>query len=749
MGNQPEEGSDHEQLSPVNLADYRSLRDIFTGVAAWWRPQVNLTDDSNKEPLRVEIVDVTDNFFSLLGVTPAAGRGFRPGEDRAGGEPVLVLGHELWQTRYGGDRKILGRRIELDGRDYTVIGVAPPGFRFPGHAEVWRPLGWDLRQHSRAAHFMEAIGRLAPGVSIRRAQTELSGVARRLEMQYPHTNEGWGMRILPLQDGLVGSFRTALWLLFGAVGILLLIACANIANILLIQTTSREREVAVRTALGADRRRLRAQFATESVVLALLGGVLALALASAALRWLLLATPFEIPRLAQVTIDRRVLGFTLATSLVMGFLFGLAPVLKIGRVNIVDALKEGSANQSGSVAGHRTRRLLVVSEVFLASMLVASAGLLVRSFLVVSHEAPGINPKNVLTMNVQLPTAKYGSWEVVRKFYDRLLSDLRVNPAILSADATNYLPLDAAWRMPFSIPGRTVKAGEETTAQFRIVGPDYFRAIGIQILRGRSFGPHDEPHAPAVVILNQQAVKQFWGDIDPLGKKITTPIKSFGPLGRTLMTANTYEVAGIAADARNNTLLSPTEPVLYFTYDQFPYRSMYLVLKGNIEQAALTAIARDEVARLDPTLALAEIQSMDEVLSRSVANRRFSALLMSVFAALALLMAILGIYAVLSYAVMRRSHEIGIRMALGARHGDIYGLVLREGMGLAAVGVLLGLACALASARFLASFLYGIARHDWVTFAGVAMIILAGAFIASWLPARRAADLDPAASMKV
>ena len=741
-------GVDQERLSPVDLHDFRAMEHVFQGLAAWWRPELNLTDDRG-EPVRVEIIDVTDNFFSLLGVQPFLGRGFRRGEDRAGADPVLVIGHELWRERYGADSGIVGESITLDGLPFTVIGVAPPGFSFPDDTAIWKPLGWDLAVHSRAARFLEAVARLAPGASPERAQAEVSALAQRLESEHPETNDGWGVRIIPLQEELVGGFRTGLWLLFAATGVLLLITCANLANLLLIQTTAREQEVAVRTALGASPRQLRLQFAMESLVQALAGGVLGLIVAAVAVRWLVHAAPFAIPRLGQVGIDGRVLAFTLVVAVLTGILFGLAPALRVPQVGVSENLKGSERGHSGGRTGRRARRLLVVSEVFLATVLVASAGLLVRSFLQILAEDPGVDPRHVLTANLQLPMGKYGEWERVRQFYQQLIDRVEAHPAIIKAAVTNYLPLDPAWPMPLAIPERPAsRPSEELTAQIRIVGPGYFEALRIPIEKGRPFHRRDDPRAPAAVVINRAAAERFWPNRDAVGRTISTPIRAMGPLGQSLMSTDRYEVVGIAANAKNNTLLQRAEPTVYFSYHQFPYRSMYLIVKGRDEPGRFAAVVRDEVSRLDPTLALAEVRAMNLILSDSVAERRFSTLLSSAFAGLALLIAAMGIYGVLSYDVARRRHEIGIRMALGAKSRDILLLIGREGLALTLTGLLLGLACSFIVTRFLTRFLYGYRADDWVTFAWVISIVVLGALWASWLPALRAGAVDPVSSMR-
>ncbi len=741
------EGLDRERLSPVNFLDYRALDRVFADAAAWWQPEINLTDEQG-DPVRVTTIEVSGNFFSVLGVAPRLGRGFPTGGELHGDEPEVVISHRLWQSRYGGDPTIVGKAVRLDGDLHTVVGVMPPGFNFPRETDVWQRLSWNLARHSRYAHFMEAVARLRPGMDPKRAQTELAALAEHLRQEHAASNKDWGARLVPLQAEVVGNFRPALLVLLAAVGLLLLMACANVAHLLLARATAREREVAIRAALGANRGRLLRQFLTESLLLALFGGALGLALAWAVLELLVATKPLDIPRLAEVAIDGRVLAFGAGATLLTVILFGLVPALQMSGLNLQGTLKEGGRGASSGPAARRARSVLVVLEVTTAVVLLIGAGLLIRSFLRLLAERPGFEPAGVVTVNVQLPPSAYEDWGQVSRFYTGLLDALQHRPGVRTAGATGFLPLEPGWLITYTLPDRPVSAGDEPTAQFVTATPGYFETLRVPLLAGRTFNTRDTAESPLVVVVNRELARRAWGEERAIGKTLVTQVRNIGPLGRMIRDEGRFEIVGVVDDVKNNALQNEVEPAVYFPHTQFPYRNMNLVVRGTGEAGALAGVIRTEVRRLDPGLALSEVRTLDQVLAASRAQPRFLMFLMTAFAGLALFLAALGIYGVLSYAVHQRRGEIGVRLALGATPARIRNLVLREGMGLIALGLALGFAAAYTLARFLASLLFGVSTSDALTFAAVPAVILGVALFASLLPAQRAAQVDPLEALR-
>ncbi|MEE8587618.1 MAG: ABC transporter permease [Acidobacteriota bacterium] len=744
-----ERGLDRQQLSPVNYSDYRQMQQVFEDLAGWWYPDINLSDESG-EPIRVKTIAVTDNFFSVLRVQPILGRSFEAGEDRRGQPLIAVIGHALWRSRYGGDENILDRTVRLDSREYSVIGVAPPGFDFPNQTQVWQPLGWDPTQHSRGAHFFEVVGRLQPGLEIDQAQAELSALTERWQTEFPNTNKGWTTRAVLLHDELVGQVRPALLLLLGAVGLVLLIACANVANLLLARTSARQREVAVRTAMGAGRWRIARQFLTESTVLSGLGGLLGLGLAFAGLRLAVAFNPIQVPRLETAALDWRVLAFTFLAALLTGLLFGTAPAVQMTRRDLVQSINEGGRGSSDGRHGERLRNLLVVAEVALALMLLVAAGLLGRSFLQLMQEDPGFQTRQLVTANINLPRSGYQDWAQVGSFFTRLLDETGAQPQVRSVGATGFLPFEAGWRIPFSVEGRTDGRSEDRPqAQYVTVTPGYFRSMGIPLLQGRLFEGQDDETRPGVVVINQAMARRHWpqGD-DPIHDVFISATTGIGPLGRCLIQDRRFEIVGVVGNVKNNSLQTDAEPAVYFVHKQFPYRSMNLVLEGEGSPAALASLIRQQVRRLDADLPISDIRTLEQIVSQTVAQPRFLTLLLTGFSALAMLMSALGIYGVLSYSVSRRSHEIGIRMALGARRGDVVSMVVRQGMWLAVGGVALGAVGALLLSSGLSSMLFGVQPTDPLTYLGVSLLVLAVGLLACYLPARRASSVDPLVALR-
>ncbi len=742
-------GLDHELISPVNFLDYRNLHHVFTDAAAWWKPDVNFTAERH-EPIRANTVEVSGNFFSVMGIQPLVGRGFPAAPLHERVEEVIVS-HRLWQNHLNGDPAVIGRTVGLNGRAFQIVGVMPAGFNFPDDTDVWQRLEWDLSKHSRGAHFMEGVGRLRPGATVEQANLELGSLTRRLASEFAATNSGWSARVVKLDVEIAGFFRPALYLLFAAVGLLLLIGCLNVANLLLARATTREREVAVRVATGASRGRLIRQFLIESGVLAALSTALGLVVAVAGVKALVLAAPIAIPRLDQVTVDKGVLAFAALLTVVTAFAFGVIPALFMSKTELTHALKEGGRGHSAGHGGRRLRGMLVVTEIALSVTLLVGAGLLMRSFGRLVDQDPGLRPEQVLTANIQLAerSESDAEWMTVGQFYSQLLDSIRTDPAVRSASASNFLPLEPGWRMPFLFTGRPQpKSGEEPTAQHHSIDEEYFRTLGVPLLRGRVFDKRDTPESQGVVIINDAASRRWWPNENPVGKTIVSLVRVVGPLGRSLMVEREHQIVGVVADVRNNTLKNAAEPAIYHTERQFPFRNMYLVVRGQGDPAQLASVIRNAVRRLDPGIPVSNIRTMEGVLAEPVQQPRFLMLVMSGFAVLALLLAAIGIYGILAYAVGQRRQEISIRMALGARPGSVLWLIVREGLRLTVAGAVLGLAGAYLTGRALSSLLFGVHPADAVTFSGAVLVILVAGLTACVLPARRAAAVDPVRGLR-
>jgi putative ABC transport system permease protein len=744
-------GLERERISPVNFVDYRALGHVFADAAAWWNPEVNLTD-AGKEATRVPAIEASGNFFDVLGVAPILGAGFprlSPGAELHGPARDVVISHRLWQQRYAGDPSIVGRTIPLGGVPHTVLGVMPATFDYPRGNDLWIRLIWPLARHSRGAHFMEGVARLAPAVSVETAEREIAALTTRLGREFAGTNGGWTVRLVPLDRDTAGIFRPALIVLLASVSLLLLVACLNVANLLLARATVREREIAIRAALGASRRRLLVQFLTESLAIAIASGLVGLAVALASTRLLVAAAPIDIPRLDRVVLDARVFAFALGLTVLTTLAFGLLPALFLSRPDLQSWLKSGGRATGGSRGGLRARRLLVVAEVGLAVALVFVAGLLIRSFVGLTAIQPGFQPAHAITASLHLPETSYRSWEQVSRFYATLLANLADHPAVQEAGASNFLPLTAGWRIPASVIGAESRTGDTPPAvQHVSVSERYFASLGVRLLRGRSFAAHDTVESNGVVILNEAAVRLFFRGVDPIGSRIVSTARNIGPLGRAMLPRLEYEVIGVVTDVRNTSLGEPAEPALYFSHRQFPFRAMHLVVRARAHAAPLAAIVREEVRRVDPTLPVSNAEALDAYVGHSTEQPRFLMLMMAIFAALALGLASLGIYGLLAYLVGQRRTEIGIRMALGAGRGSVVWLVLRQGGLLALGGAALGVAAALALGRGVSALLFGVPPHDLPTLAGVLAVVTAIATLACLLPARRAARIDPQAVLR-
>ncbi len=742
-------GLSHEQLSPVNFLDYRSLDHVFADAAAWWRPEFTLTQPG-QDPIRVNAVEASRNLFSVVGVSPALGAGFPQGEPlHENGVAEVVISHRLWQTRFGADPDIVGQAISLNGQPFMVLGVMPAGFDFPGDVDVWQRLRWDLSQHSRGAHFMEAVARLAPWMTLERADAELDALGGRLGAEFAATNGGWSMRAVPLADEVVGYFRPALFVLMAAVGLLLVIACVNVANLLLARATGRAREVAVRSAIGASRGRLVSQLLAESLLLAAGGTVLGLLVAWIGVNALVAASPIDIPRLDQVAIDGRVLAFAAMLALATAVVFGLAPAVLMSRTDLQQTLKEGGRGAGSGVGARRMRHALVVGEIALSVALLVAAGLIMRSVARLAEVDPGVRPDRILTVSIQLPQGSYREWPQVGRFFEDLVDDLRRQPGIEAASASNFLPLATGWRIPFQIEGRPpMPAGDESRVQYHTAGTGYFAALGVPVRTGRTFDRHDNLDSPGVVVINEAMARKYWPGGDAVGAKVQAQTTTIGPLGVRLADSDLYEIVGVVGDVKNSSLQRDAEPAMYFSIPQFPFREMYLQVRGRGAAETLLPVVRDTVWDRDPALPISKVQTMEQVLGASVTRPRFLMVLMSGFAALALLLAAVGIYGILSYAVTERRHEIGIRVALGAQAPSVVWLVVRQGLVLAAAGVGVGALAAYLGGRSLSALLYQVGAADPLTFTIVAALVLAVSIVACYVPARRASRLDPLVALR-
>jgi putative ABC transport system permease protein len=740
-------GLAHERISPVNFVDYRALSHVFDDAAAWWYPQLTLTETGH-EPLRVNAIETTPNFFTVLGVQPVLGAGFPP-EPAFSREGMAVISHRLWRERFGGDPAIVGKSIALNGPLFTVAGVMPEGFTYPNDTDVWHRMTWPIAQHSRGAHFMESLFRLKTGVTVEAANDELRALTRRLGKENPSTNGDYTARAVPLATEIVGFFRPALFALFGAAAFLLVITCTNVAGLMLARATVREREVAVRAAIGASAGRLVRQFLTESVLLALMGTALGVAVAVGSVRALVAATPVELPRLAGIGLDARMLLFAVTLALLTAIAFGVVPAMLMARGDMQRPLKESGRGGDGGGARRRARSTLVVAEIGLAVMLLVGAALLARSFQRLVQQDPGFRAAHAVTAKVELPYS-YTDFSTIVTFYDRLLTSLRLQPGVTVAGASNFLPLEVAWRGPFYIQGRPrPRSGDEAQAQRQTVDDDYFRAMGVPLVTGRFFNANDTAEAPGVVLINATLARQQWPGADPIGQTVIAPGTVVGPMGRSLMKTALFQVVGVVADMKNSSLVRDAEPAIYLSFRQFPFRGLNLVVRGHGDAAALIGALRTSVQRLDPNLPLASARTVDRIVGEATDRPRALMLLMGVFAALALALSALGIYSVMSYSVSQRRQELSVRMALGAQPNDVLWLVVRQGLWLAAIGGIAGAAGALAVGRAMSSLLYGVSSGDAAAFVVAIALALVTALAACLLPARRAAALDPLAGLRM
>ena len=738
-------------VAPANFIDWRTQSQSFSqmGAAEYWTP--NLTGTDNPEKLWA--LHVTPDIFPMMGVQPLLGRMFLPEEQEAGKEHEVVLSYSLWQSHFAGNPEIIGRAVALSGENYTVVGVMPREFKFAPFwatkAQLWAPLALGSRLTDRGGSSLRVFARLKPGVTLEQAQAEMAGITGRLEREFPGTNQD--MQVVSLREKVVGNIRPALLVLLGAVGFVLLIACANVSHMLLARAAARREEIALRTALGAGRWDVFRQLLTESLTLALMGGSAGLLLAVWGVRVLLAISPSAIPRVETVGVDGFVLLFALAISLLTGLAFGMAPAWRATAVNLSDALKEGKRGSSEGLHRNRLRGLLVGSEFALAVVLLAGAGLMVRTFLALQNVDAGFDPHGVLSMVVGVAGTEQASGGHTGNFYQEVLQKVAAVPGVQSVSGINHLPLAGdEWGFPFHIEGRPPEPpGKDLVATYRAVFPGYFRTMRIPILHGRDVTDADNLRAPGVVVINDYLARRYWPGEDAIGKRITFDDPAKNPSWLT--------VVGVTKNTARGNWTSPPEEEVFLPYLQNrayldapspPFAYLTLVVRTGLDPVALAPAIRGAIHSLDANIPLSEIQTMDHVVAEATGQSRFYLILMGAFATVALVLAGVGIYGVMSYSVSRRTHEIGVRMALGAQGRDVLRLVVFQGIIQALAGVTVGLVGALALSRLMGGLLYGTQPTDPATFAAVVVVLSGVAIAASYIPARRAAKVDPMVALR-
>jgi putative ABC transport system permease protein len=734
-------GLNRNIVSPANYFDWEQHNRVFQSMAAYTEAFFNITGDDGDNPERIPAIIATPGFFQTLGVQPIQGRAFLAGDvgETDAARPVIIS-HGLWQRRFGGGPNIVGRDVTLNGARYTVVGILGAEFIFSGKkVDAFLPFAWNADEmNNRRGRYLTVIARLKPGTSREQAQSDMDSITGRLASDYPETNRDRGANVVLLEDEVFGNTRLALFVLLGSVGFVLAIACANVANLLLARASARRREIGIRLALGAGRLRIIRQLLTESLLLALLGGVSGLLLAWWSLDLLVALSPARIPRIGDVRLDGRVLGFTLLVSLLTGLIFGLVPALQASRTDLHESLKQGGKATSGW-ARNRARSVLVIAEVALSLVLLIGAGLMIKSFANLRRVDPGFAPGNNIAMDISLPNS-YRPPQKRAAFFRETINRVEALPGVRSAGVTDNLPLSGedATRT-FTLVGASVPAGGKPAAEHRRISPHYFDAMGAMLLRGRAFTENDTDASADVVIVNEALARRFLSNEDALGKQL---IIDDGP-------PRPREIVGIVQDVKHFSLAMESKPEMYVPQVDRPWPNMTLVVRAATDDPnSLVAAIRNEVAAIDKSIPIANIKTIDQYIAASLGQERFSTFLLGCFAVLASLLAAVGLLGVISYAVTQRTNEIGIRLALGARRGDVLRLVVGQGMVLALVGVGIGTVGALALTRVLANLLYGVSPTDPIIFAGVALLLVTVAFLACYIPARRATKIDPTVALR-
>jgi putative ABC transport system permease protein len=747
-GNKLSKGMREQMLSPADYKDYQTRSQGFDRLGAIRSESSVLT--GGEAPERVQTAAVSATIFEILGMRPVLGRVFTPQEDQPGHNHIAILSDGFWQRHFARDDGVLGKTVELDGNAFTIVGVAPPGFGLPeSKSELWIPYApdpADLLPSNRALRFLTVLGQLRAGTSLEQAQSEMRIVAGQLAREYPDKNAGFSIDLVPLREQLVGDLRPTLWMLMAAVAVVLLIACVNAAHLLLVQAGAREKEIAVRTALGANPMRLVRQVLTESVLLALIAGLLGLLLAYWGTWLLAKLAPGGIPEAGNIAPDWRVLAFTLGVSVATGLAFGLAPALSITRSNLNLVLRSGGRGATGNRAQGRLRDILLACEVASSAVLLIGAGLLIRSLIHLQDVNPGFRPDHVLTMELSLPPDRYPGLKV-GLFYEQLLHRVGRLPGVQSAGISRFLPLsgnDASGN--FQIEGQPpLGSADQPRAKFRTASGGYFAALGIPLIRGRLFDNRDNQHTPKVVVINETAARRYWPHEDPIGKRILSGFDR----------DQWSTIIGVVGDVKHAGLDAAVQPETYYHYLQIPPETMNfaestmsLAIRTAADPDAMASSVRAELRAIDPSQPVFDVRAMEDLVESSIARPRFRTFLVSVFAALALALSSLGLYGVIAYSVSQRITELGIRMALGAEPGSILKLVVWHAAKLALFGLLGGVAMILAAGHVISRFLFGINPADPVTLAAASLVILLVAITASWVPALRAARVDPAIALR-
>lgn len=752
-------------ISGSSAPDFRAWREqnhVFTGMAAGNISAFNVSIQ-NQEPTRLDGANITADMFPLLGVNPILGRNFLPEDEKWGQHRVVLLTYGFWQDKFGGDQTVVNRKLRLNGQEYTVVGVMPRGMPFFDNlppVNLFVPLSYapSDEMNTRGNHYLNVVGRLRPGVSVAQAQAEMAGIAAQLEKEFP-ANKGLGTKVIQVRDQLVGDVRPALLVLLGAVAFVLLIACVNVANLMLVRATAREQEFAVRAALGATRLRLLTQLLAESLPIALLGGAGGVLLAIWGIRALASLIPDNLPRFNAIAVNGGVLLFTLTISLLTAVLFALVPTLQAAKAAIQDTLRESGRGGSDGHGRNRLRSILVVSEMSLALLLLVGAGLLIKTFSALRHADAGFSPDHVLTMEIKASESGEGQENRIVQFFEQLSARTTGLPGVQAAGATTTLPLGAGmgWGKNVTIQGKVPPASLDQVpmVMFQLSTPGYMAAIGARLKNGRLFSERDDQQAAAVAVVNEVFAKRFFPNEDPVGKSIRMlPPLELIPVELRAQAASApmRTIVGVIADMKDSKMNAPAEATVFAPFAQYKGEgftpSMTFVVKTAGQPATMAAAVRDVVHSLKPEQPIANIGTLDDVVARSLSQARFSMLLLSIFAGFALMLSTVGIYGVMAYVVAQRTREMGIRLAVGAQAGDVLKLVLRQGGKLALAGVGIGVVAALALTRLMASLLFGVSAADPVTFAGVAILLTIVAIAACYLPARRATRVDPITTLR-
>ncbi len=732
--------------SSLNYRDRKEQSQSFKLISARQPFTGNLT--SSDLPEKIQGEKVNWDYFQTLGLAPIAGRDFMQEEDKPGGPPVILLSKGLWQRRFAGDPGIIGQTIPINGQSTTVVGIMPNDYR--PNIEFWVPLGLVYENADRNLHNLQVIGRLADNATVEQAQTEMSTISARLAEQYPESNSGWGLAVVPFNDLVTLNIRPALMILLVAVGFVLLIACANVANLLLARAASREKEIAIRLALGAGRGRLIRQVLTESVLISLIGGSIGVLVSLWCTDALVSLNPQGIPRVGEIGVDGRVLGFALLVSVAAGVLFGFVPALQASRANLNETLKESGKSTAGHIRGRRIRNTLVIVQIALAFVLLVGAGLLIKSFSALQQVAVGFNRDHLLTMQIALPPALYPNDNDVIGFYKEATQRLSSLPGVSSASAITQAPLAGGGpQFIFSVEGRPLPTPSEAPmASYRVITPDYFQTLGIPLIKGRTLSESDDRNALQAVVINQNMADIMWPGEDPIGKRMTVgvPLPNEQP--------DWARVIGVVGNVKHTSLTGESGMQMYQATAQTPFitlglgRSMTFVLRTQLDPASVTESARSVIAGLNPTLPLSNVKTMDTIIHETTAPFRFNMFLLGLFAAIAMILTVVGVYGVMNYAVTQRTQEIGIRMALGAQPSQVRAMVLKQGLALSSIGLAIGLAGGFAATRLMSSLLFGVSATDPMIFAAVVLILIIVALLTCYIPARKATKVDPIIALK-